>query len=300
VLWERDTLLLERLPTDEAAPAVQPQPAATFALGAWEPLPDPDADVRIARLDVRPSLLGRLASLALRGPTLALELRLADGRLGRFRVAPGLVGSPFVLDPLVTDTADLLRLYDGAPLPRVVALRVAAEQPWAWQEEATLALVSRDDLPPPAARTVDAALRADARATTLAAALAPGPGARVVADDLVEARRFRGRDALLLPRGGRLALALDARPRTLTLRCGLLPRDEHDDEPAVGGSLVVRRLRPDAAPEELLRAALVAEASGARGEVLQLQLAGDATSTLEITADGGGAWLAQVRLAPAD
>ena len=104
-----------------------PARRGTARLGAMVPF-DGRAPAVLATLDLRPTLLGRLAGLLFRPALPSLTVRLADGSQRSYRFVTGLGRSGFVLSPLVTDAAEFAALAGaGAPDPgrRVVAFSVA-------------------------------------------------------------------------------------------------------------------------------------------------------------------------------
>lgn len=60
--------------------------------------------IHLLSLQVDYSLPGRLQGLAVRPPRLFLEVRLENGEVMRYRIAPAIVRAPFPLDPLVRST----------------------------------------------------------------------------------------------------------------------------------------------------------------------------------------------------
>jgi hypothetical protein len=96
-------------------------------MGHWIPLADLPGRVHLLSLDLAYSKRGQLQSLALRPPHVFLELEVGD-EVQRYRIAPAAVRQPFLLDPVVRGTWDVLNLYRGVELPRVSAFRVVAEQ----------------------------------------------------------------------------------------------------------------------------------------------------------------------------
>jgi hypothetical protein len=94
-----------------------------------------------ARIDVRPTIAGRLAGLLLRTPFLDIRLDFADGRSEEFRFIPGMASPGFLISPFVTTALDFLRLRHlpgspAVPLRRPVAISLAPRKrsaAWAWQ-----------------------------------------------------------------------------------------------------------------------------------------------------------------------
>ncbi len=128
----QDLLRLQRRAGAVAAePDAEAFFAGRFAVGAAVPLPMLAAappGLIWAKLDVRPTLLGRLAALLFRPPILALTLADADGRGESFRLLSSLAGAGFVLAPVVRDTtgfAMLLLPERAAPRYRPATLMLS-------------------------------------------------------------------------------------------------------------------------------------------------------------------------------
>jgi hypothetical protein len=114
---------LARLP-DVRPPATRQLQQLVVTMGKPFVLPNHDGLTTIA-VRVRPSLLGRLWTIAYRGPTIALELWTRTGERHRFRHVQSLSGVPFIVSPLITDTASFVAASRGSVEPRHVVDRVA-------------------------------------------------------------------------------------------------------------------------------------------------------------------------------
>jgi hypothetical protein len=114
---------LARLP-DVRPPATRQLQQLVVTMGKPFVLPNHDGLTTIA-VRVRPSLLGRLWTIAYRGPTIALELWTRTGERHRFRYVQSLSGVPFIISPLITDTASFVASSRGSVEPRHVVDRVA-------------------------------------------------------------------------------------------------------------------------------------------------------------------------------
>jgi hypothetical protein len=100
------------------------------ALGRWVEV-GASSDGMLLRADVRPSLLGRFARLALRMPRLLVSVRLADGRERTHRIVPAIAADGFLLSPYADDASVFAAYSAGRPVgfdgKRVVAVRIDAE-----------------------------------------------------------------------------------------------------------------------------------------------------------------------------
>jgi hypothetical protein len=104
----KDYAVLERT---HAKPAEEPRPAvsARARLGEAIPVPDLQAPVFV-KIDVRPSVVGRVASVLFKSPQLRLIVTYADGKSTSYRYIAGMGQSGFVLAPTVHTTRDFLAL----------------------------------------------------------------------------------------------------------------------------------------------------------------------------------------------
>jgi hypothetical protein len=107
------------------------EPIADVAATTGVPLELPDAGTPLyARIDVEPTLLGRLATLVLKPPTVYATVTLRRGGTRTFTLVPAMARGGFLLSPLVADRLDWAALAaagsEGAALDgnRVVAVRI--------------------------------------------------------------------------------------------------------------------------------------------------------------------------------
>jgi hypothetical protein len=79
-----------------------------------------------ATLDINKTLLGAIASALYKPPTLWLSVFTRDGACVRYRVAPGMAASGFVLSPVVQNPKGFAELARGGGLPDLADKRVEA------------------------------------------------------------------------------------------------------------------------------------------------------------------------------
>ena len=125
-------------------------------IGAVVPLPVSPTGLLWARLDARPTLLGRLVSFLFRPPILSITIDYASGPPEQDRLVPALGRAGFLLGPRVSDTAEMLLLLlpeRRTALYRPVSIRLtgAPGTRWLWQrryrlELRTIALPVQPDL----------------------------------------------------------------------------------------------------------------------------------------------------------
>jgi hypothetical protein len=157
VTLKGDTLYLKR----RADAALSPEAAAVPAVPADVPLSatlgDPVAIPAgpgpiFARIDVQPTLLGRIAGLVYKPSELRLGVRLEDGRTLTFRFVAGFGPSGFVVSPLVETVSEFTLLYGGQSYlspKKVESFWITAERPGRfWSSRYTVSF-ERLDLGPP-------------------------------------------------------------------------------------------------------------------------------------------------------
>lgn len=96
------------------APARFDGPTVRIAvrLNKWIDVPADDG-LLWARIDMRPTVLGKLVLAAFKLPGVSIELRLADGRTGRYRYIPEMGRAGFLLSPAVGSTLDFALMAGG-------------------------------------------------------------------------------------------------------------------------------------------------------------------------------------------
>jgi hypothetical protein len=127
-----------------AAPAPLPlgQPLARIPvpINEWVDVPLADGPVW-AKIDMRPTLLGRLVLTAFKLPRVSIELRLADGRVVRRRYIPEMGRAGFVLSPYVRSTTDFLMMAAGLYGAHAVRrIKLDAPSLGLWARDITLSL----------------------------------------------------------------------------------------------------------------------------------------------------------------
>ena len=134
-----------------------PVVSGAYKLGEEIPLPATSA-VLWARVDLRPTLLGKLFGLAYKPPELQIEFHLMDGAVHQFRYIAEIGDSGFVVSPLVRSTNDFLALelpdrasYFAEGRPRSVSISVVGRSyaHWMWSKTLSVEIVKMN-IPPQA------------------------------------------------------------------------------------------------------------------------------------------------------
>ena len=119
VLWERRS---------ESAASSERRRLWEGEVAFWDQVPLGPAlsgGLRVLTVRIDDTPRGRLEKLFGQPPPLYLRVWCGD-QSKRYRLLPALAGAGFLLDPLVTNNADLSRLGRGEPLSRVTAFAVEA------------------------------------------------------------------------------------------------------------------------------------------------------------------------------
>jgi hypothetical protein len=103
-----------------------------------------------ARIDVQPTLWGRLAGLVFKSAPIFMDVRYSDGTEARYRFIPAIAREGFVLSPLIASQADYvsLALGEARANPQKVssiAIRPAILAKWLWSETFTIQLEMIED-----------------------------------------------------------------------------------------------------------------------------------------------------------
>jgi hypothetical protein len=134
VALETGTLYLARhaqapSPPETAGPPTPPPVVASMGVPVVVPAgPDPV----FARIDVRQTLLGRLAGLVYKPSELRIGMRLDDGRMRSFRFVAGSGQAGLVVSPLIESSAEFALLYGGKgylSAKKVDSFWITAERP---------------------------------------------------------------------------------------------------------------------------------------------------------------------------
>jgi hypothetical protein len=125
-LEDGGNLVWKRLPVEARRRDFEPDPVVDHAVGFGDDVPLLDLTARDvwAEIHVRPSLLGRIRKFFYKLPIVTLVVTDTTGRTERYRLVPGMASEGFLLNPLLRDQYDLLRLLLARETPRLTSLRV--------------------------------------------------------------------------------------------------------------------------------------------------------------------------------
>jgi len=99
--------------------------------------------ILVAKIDVKPTVLGRLANILFKPAELRIAIVLNSGEERTYRVVSGMLKSGVVISPLVEDTFDFSLLYGDADFStgkRVKSIKVyqAHSSDFSWQSKYSL------------------------------------------------------------------------------------------------------------------------------------------------------------------
>jgi hypothetical protein len=129
-------LILDRRPTPAPVTAAAPVAIAT---GFGEDVALPNGQPLLLRLDIRETLLGRLADFVFKPPLLHLVVSYADGRSETYRLIPGMIREGMVISPTIRTIADYRALAAGniGGLDAPTAIQVETTGSWAYDAAVT-------------------------------------------------------------------------------------------------------------------------------------------------------------------
>jgi hypothetical protein len=103
---------------------------------------------------IRYSWWGRFRAFFYKPPPVFITVRAANGRTDTFRLIPAMSEDGFLLNPLVRNREDMLKLFSGAELDRVESFVItrAESGPRSYESDFQVTLRARPDLAPPTLR----------------------------------------------------------------------------------------------------------------------------------------------------
>jgi hypothetical protein len=106
--------------------------------------------VIFARIDLQPTLLGRLASLLFKSAMLDIHIQYADGTEARYRFLPAIAREGFFLSPTIASAETYLELAGGLAKTNPLKVRSFVIQPgtlakWLWAKQFLVTLDAMDD-----------------------------------------------------------------------------------------------------------------------------------------------------------
>jgi hypothetical protein len=139
-------LFLKKRPIETGVAAkLVPLSKSRHAFGESIPIPVTNTPI-MARIKLKPSLLGKLASLLYKPSQIQIKLNLQRGRPRTYRLVSQMAQTEFMLSPLIENTFEFHQLYpnDGALTAKQVKsiMLIAPENPGFWKDSFTLELLS--------------------------------------------------------------------------------------------------------------------------------------------------------------
>jgi hypothetical protein len=146
VMVEKSRILLER--RSEEAGELTRQKVASQPVRFNEEIRLPAGEKQVLSLRIRETLEGACHRLLLRSEPVMLNVLTSDDRRLSYRLIPGMAASGFLINPLVQNNQDLIRLYGGQPCPRALAFSVTSQSGKAYRPELTMTVESVPNLVP--------------------------------------------------------------------------------------------------------------------------------------------------------
>lgn len=109
----QDTLFLEKNTTAHPLSLTEIGVAERHAFGETVTLPQ-SAVPLFARIDIQPTLLGRIAGFLMKTSQLNIDITLANGTNNHFRIVSGMARSGFLISPQVDNVAEFGNLYGAS------------------------------------------------------------------------------------------------------------------------------------------------------------------------------------------
>jgi len=131
VMSERGYLLLKRMPGKRQLPLSLPVMRLQTRFGESVEVTPLNRQPLWLKLELQPSILGRLLTLIYRFPIVYMEIEDSLGRQRRFRIVPRIAETGFVLSPLFLEQTAIAAWFNGEQLPVLKRFRVIIDPAWA-------------------------------------------------------------------------------------------------------------------------------------------------------------------------
>ena len=109
-----------------------PQVSVDATLGQWVNLPRFDGAATWAKIEVYPTLVGRIALTGFRIPQLNITIQLDDGRKIQHRLIADMASRGFLLSPYIGSTDDFALTLLGANYQYIRNIMISTSRPSAW------------------------------------------------------------------------------------------------------------------------------------------------------------------------
>jgi hypothetical protein len=154
ILRENDNLLLARKPA--GAETRDPPKVIREAVVRFDQeveIGDLSAEYQVAKVQFKYTRLGQVRKALFKPPMVFIRLRTEDHQELRFRLTPAVAQAGFLLNPLLLDMDDVVRLYTSAKGKRVVSFCITTDDKGkqSYEDAIGIAVTSESDLAPTAA-----------------------------------------------------------------------------------------------------------------------------------------------------
>ncbi|HXG09545.1 MAG TPA: hypothetical protein VNK04_07130 [Gemmataceae bacterium] len=135
VLTEKSFILFKRVARRDAAVPPRDEAVVTRVVRFGEEVEVDSLPGRYqtVMLDFKPAPLGKLRAAAYRPPAVSIEVTTTSGQVATYRMIPAMARVGFLLNPLLQDNHDVLKLYAPSGGTRVKSFRLLAQgspEPW--------------------------------------------------------------------------------------------------------------------------------------------------------------------------
>jgi hypothetical protein len=246
VVIEKGYLLMKRNPDSAGLPAISRCVLRDDVVKLDQEVPlDPKRDgPQLLELDVKCCKTGKLRNLLHKPPPLFIQLRLANGKVQRYRFIPAMARTGFLVNPLVSTNMDVTQLYGSAPGQRVMSFWISAgaNAPRCYQAEFRMTLAGVPDL-------VEHPMAVDQLNRLQYPTFSTYP-TEVESNCFVQVQECLGKDVLLVHPDGRITFPLPCGASELKANFGIMPiAYERGD---TDGVQFVVEYQPDQGPSQVL------------------------------------------------
>ncbi|MCY2958989.1 MAG: hypothetical protein NTY35_02400 [Planctomycetota bacterium] len=216
VLRDGERILLRRDPQGPRKPA-EVVLSREIAFGETVDISQIEGRCLLLALDLRPTLLGRLATTLDQGPLVFVEITSSTGEYTRQRVVRGSIAEGAIISPLLLTQSDWNEWYFDGDLPRTATVSVMPVMPdWAYQPKIGLRILRADDVAPRKEPGLENELRSASTIAKCVGISTPKPAVR---------RKIRGLDALIVFTPSKLTYDVPPGKWAIETRFGLVQPD---------------------------------------------------------------------------
>jgi hypothetical protein len=147
VIFEKGFVLLKRTDRQAESPGAVVR-EGTISFDQSVELGDTTGLSHTISFRLKPTFWGRLRSFLFKPPQIYMQVTTTDAKTASYRFIPSMAEEEFLLDPLVRDGKDLLRLYADAVSARITSFRITVSEtgPASYENEMQIRIRTRSKL----------------------------------------------------------------------------------------------------------------------------------------------------------